>query len=290
MEGKKLWLIIWMVLFAMCSVGCSANSIVKSLIDSELSGPINGEIKKQYQLDGMQVKLDISLDDEMLVDYTTHTITFFPSNSQISVVTVSDAGFQRDLTLFSGSAEGKLTYRYMENGVERDFSDYGRTWWEQILPSIFRETGYDYRQRIRQIVEKSGTSAALSDTNQVVSDMVCSLYLRELVNHYSLTDKEYETTLLISENIKSDSNHADFLSAFVRSDAFSEHLTFLLKTATDNIQSSYELARVLEQVIRSPKINKEEKKNVLNAAAFISSKSEKQRILRLLSAVQDDND
>jgi len=271
-----------MILLAILPSGCSSLSAFQRLVDHKLDSPLVGEVQKRYALDDMQVSLDLSLKSEVIVDYSENRITSFPPRSHFAVRTRDSSGFTKELSIVS-SASGSFSRDYSENSIKQDFDQNASLWWRKVLPSIYRETGFDYNNRIQHIVSSGGTSSALSEASLIHSDMVMALYLRVLVKDYYLTFGEYEQAIQISEKIDSDSNYADFLEALVSSKAPDELIPVILSSASHKISSSSELARVIIQVIRKRELDDELKERVLVSANAIASSKERKRVINLLN-------
>lgn len=262
-------------------VGCSVTNIMQGLTENRLNGPIKGNIDKCYTLSDMKVCLYASLEGDMVVDYSTNEITKFPAKSFFKISSLSDSGNSHRFIIDSSSS-GTFSKSYFENGVRKEFHDNAKVWWKKISPSIYRETGFDFRRRLNFVVSETSIQSAISEIRLIQSDMVASLYMRELMTNYALSLKEFETLLLISERIGSDSDHAQFLQSFILSDASNDLMAGVVAIARMNISSSKELSSVLQYVMkyREPQANIEAE--LLKTANAIASTKERQKVKHML--------
>lgn len=182
--------------------------------------------------------------------------------------------------------DGRPVYEYRVGRKERPFDEKAQQWLAAALKKGLVELGIDADRRVKRIYERSGTAGVLKLTGGIDSDYSKSIHYREFFALKDLNGRETEDALRqAAEEVDSDYELARVLAAYV--DRFLVtgygHDGFL--RCMSAIDSDYEKARVLKTALARPNLNAEGLSVIWEAAKRIDSDYETARVL---SAVDPD--
>ena len=176
---------------------------------------------------------------------------------------------------------GGLQYVYKVNGKQQPFEGEARTWFAQFLLALERSTGFAADARVPALLAKGGPNAVLDEINNLQGDYVRGIYFRKLLEQPNLPSPVVQRVIKqAGEQINSDYEMARVLMTVGKQyDLPDEASRTAFLTAANKLNSDYEHSRVLIELLRRPNISKENVAMALNSAASIKSDYEKSRIL-----------
>jgi beta-lactamase regulating signal transducer with metallopeptidase domain len=176
---------------------------------------------------------------------------------------------------------GGLQYVYKINGKQQPFEGDAKTWFAQFLLALERTTGIAADTRVPALLAKGGPTAVLDEISNLQSDYVRGIYFRKLLEQPNLPSPVVQRVIKqASEQIHSDYELARVLMTVGKQyDLPDEASRTAFLTAAGKLKSDYEHSRVLIELLRRPNISKENVAMALNSASTIKSDYEKSRIL-----------
>ncbi len=264
--------------------------------------------------------------DKITVDYEGK-ITL--ADNDKSIAAISDFGYFRfkknsHEIYIKAEAGGKLTYTYYVRGKKKSYEPEGRTWFENELPQLIRESGFAAESRVARFYKQGGTSAVLDEIKQLEKDYAQYKYFKYLLRNHPVKNTELTNVVnLIGTEIKSDyykgkilrNNHQKFLQnakttssyvkavANINSDyekskalrkALQQHLPDQLMAkvidASIGINSDYEKSKVLRSITSKRPLSKKALDKVLVSTISINSDYEKSKVLRSILVSNSLND
>ena len=274
-------LVIFIVALMVNLSGCASLSSFQSLIDDSLDGPMHGNLSKTYSSNEAKIILKASLDGKMITDEEKSEIVSFPKRSDFEISIFYPDNTNSQLIISRGNNE-LVTYEYRENGIQQTEQELANQFLKVWLPSVYRETGFDYKKRISYFTERCGNDCLFDEVQLISSDMVTGLYLREILHSQTLSEDHILQALLISKTIESDFDMANFFEQVIASPASEKAILELINIAMSEISSSAELSRTLSNVIENRAMTQLLYDAILTATSSINSQSEREKIRILL--------
>ena len=178
----------------------------------------------------------------------------------------------------SGSS---LQYVYKLNGTEQPFTGDAKTWFSQFLLALERSTGFSAVTRVPALLAKGGPNAVLDEINNLQGDYVRGVYFRRLLEQPGLPAPVVLRVIKqSSDQINSDYELARVLMTVSKQyDLPDEASRTAFLNASGKLKSDYEHSRVLIELLKRPNISKENVNMALKSAENIKSDYEKSRIL-----------
>jgi beta-lactamase regulating signal transducer with metallopeptidase domain len=178
------------------------------------------------------------------------------------------------------SASG-LQYVYKINGKQQPFEGEAKAWFAQFLLALERSTGFAADARVPALLAKGGPNAVLDEISNLQSDYVRGVYFRKLLEQPKLSSPVIQRVIKqAGEQINSDYEMARVLMTVSKQyDLADEASRTAFLTAANHLKSDYEHSRVLIELLRRPNISKENVAMALSSAGSIKSDYEKSRIL-----------
>ena len=175
-------------------------------------------------------------------------------DDETGIASISDGGFF-DLRTDDGDTRhrlmleadsGALTSRYWRDGDEQAFDADAQRWLTDIMPELFRQTGFDAERRTGRLLKKGGASAVINEIGQITSDRVARMYAAALSNQATLTSSELDELLAqVNAQIESDLEHRIALESLFSSQELSERNWNTGLKSVEQIQSDVEARMVL---------------------------------------------
>jgi len=191
-------------------------------------------------------------------------------------------GNRRTINL-EGESNGVIIREYFEGSKKRPFDPDGRNWMASVLPDIIRTTGIGANERVKKFYNKGGINALLNEISMLPTNYVKRIYYDASFKIPGL--KEGELVQLIEdagENINSSYELRRVLTnnsdAFINSD---KALAAVLNVAAD-ISSSYEQAKVYKHFLTETNLSSANKTLVIKNVREINSNYEKSGVLQAI--------
>ncbi len=280
MALKHIVSVAGMVLITACSPACTSMSGLQHAIDKSLTTPLTGRISKQFPLEDELVQLRADVKGELKTNDAESDFIQFPADSSLEFYTEQPA---KRLILRSADNAKGYTSEYLIDGQVKSFEPQGKRWLQALIPQLYRETGYEYKNRISRIMKSAGKEGVFTEISLIYSDMVTNLYIRSLISNYSMTDEDVERLLKLAESIESDYEMRVLCQTLLNNDLSEQNLMQLIRLAADHIQSSQELPLVLTEVLETKNVTSAMLNQLEEASMKISSKSEREKFLQLLN-------
>jgi beta-lactamase regulating signal transducer with metallopeptidase domain len=227
---------------------------------------------------GGNCNLDLHAEGEIKFNAEATEIQSISSGGQFEV------NLRQDDTLkqvkVTPSASG-LQYVYKVNGKQEPFEGEAKAWFAQFLLALERSTGFSADARVPALLAKGGPNAVLDEISNLQSDYVRGVYFRKLLEQPKLPAPVIQRVIKqAGEQINSDYEMARVLMTVSKQyDLPDEASRTAFLTAANKLKSDYEHSRVLIELLRRPNISKENVSMALNSAGTIQSDYEKSRIL-----------
>ena len=151
--------------------------------------------------------------------------------------------------IVQGNADGSTTHRFMVGSAERSVDAETRAWIGDTIQHLAR-SGFDAESRVARILTREGPSGVLDAIPLAASDFVRAKYFLLLFSQARLDPRTAERALRESATeIDSDYELARVLMAAPESVTIDEALAPAFLDATNAIGSDYEHARVLLRLL-----------------------------------------
>ncbi|HEY6273871.1 MAG TPA: M56 family metallopeptidase, partial [Terriglobales bacterium] len=167
------------------------------------------------------------------------------------------------------------------NGQQQPFDASAKAWFAGFLLSLERSTGFAADTRVPRLLAKGGPTAVLDEINNLTGDYVRGIYFRKLLEQPNLPAPVVVRIInQAGSQIESDYEMARVLMEVAKQyDLPDETSRTTFLKAAGNLKSDYEHSRVLIELLKRPNISAENVGMALNSAASIKSDYEKSRIL-----------
>ncbi|MEE8521972.1 MAG: M56 family metallopeptidase [Gemmatimonadota bacterium] len=234
-------------------------------------------VEARVRRDDCQLDIDISGDVEF-------------NDSETDVVRVSSRGrFEieekegresRRIRIDAGR-NGELERKWYVNGKEQPYDDEARRWLAEMLPTMFRVTGIQAKERALRIVSTQGVDGLLQEISFITSDHTASKYYGVLLTQPDLDAATYKRVVRqAGEEISSDHSLAMLLLTIAESDALDESAVQLAYVeSAGSISSDHEQGRVLKAILSRPNLSQQAADEMLQRATEISSDHELAKLL-----------
>ncbi|MCB1583236.1 MAG: M56 family metallopeptidase [Xanthomonadales bacterium] len=229
--------------------------------------------------DNRSFKLKAKLSGEIKFNHDESQIVAFPANSKFDL-TEEVKGEERRLVIKSIRGNDMPEYVYYENGDKKTYDDNAQKWLARIIPEIMRITGFNAKERVKRIHAKGGNPAVLEEIGLIDSDYVRRTYFGHLFKLDQLDDTDMNSTLKLAAEIKSDFELSHVLSAMVATQQIQdEQQWFNYLQATHTIQSDFELAKTMMNVMEYLPESTQVNESFFKAVQTIQSDFEMAKVL-----------
>ncbi len=232
-----------------------------------------------YSDDNRSLKIKAKLTGAMQFNNDESRIIEFPANSKFDL-TEDDGQMERRLVVKSGGSGGDPEYTYYEDGSKKTYDAGAQAWFAAAIPKVMRATGLNAKARVSRIQANGGDTAVLDEIALIDSDYVKKSYFKHLFALSQLSRDDMSHALELANHIESDFELSNVLSTMVETQNIQGESQWAeYMQATNTIQSDFEMAKtminVLDQLPQSPKINE----SYFDAAATIQSDFEMAKVL-----------
>jgi hypothetical protein len=166
-------------------------------------------------------------------------------------------GGERQLKVTAGT-DGRLNYAYFIEGKAREFDAEAQAWLSRILLNLVRNSDYAAEQRVKWLYEQRGISGVLNEISLLKSSPVKRAYFQRLIETAQL-DSNAVTRIFgqVTRDLDSDYERARLLSDIVGKLATHSELRSAFFKALSTVDSDFERRRVLTSVVNLENTNKE---------------------------------
>ena len=245
-------------------------------VDGELT-----EMSVSHSQNGKQLKLKAKLKGEIELNADESAIVSFPANSRFDL-THSDGGIKQRILIESapGVNAENAAYTYWYDGDKRSFDARARQWLAEVLPMVWRQTGIQAEARVKRIHGHRGNEGVLAEVALIDSDFVRKSYLTHLFAYAELNDSDLKRAMQLAGEIGSDFELSHVLSALVATQNLSSEALWLAYfEATDSIDSDFEMAKTMLNVLPELPASEAINQAYFKAAESIGSDFEMSKVL-----------
>lgn len=238
----------------------------------------NGDKRWNATWSGNNCSLDLNAEGEVKFNAEATAIQSISSGGFFEVNLRQDDSLKQVKVTPSA---GGLQYVYKINGKQQPFEGEAKAWFSQFLLELERSTGFAADVRVPGLLAKGGPNAVLDEISNLQSDYVRGVYFRKLLEQPKLPSPVVQRVIKkAGEQINSDYEMARVLMTVSKQyDLPDEASRTAFLTAANKLKSDYEHSRVLIELLRRPNISKENVSMALNSAGSLKSDYEKSRIL-----------
>lgn len=239
----------------------------------------NGD-KYQYSSKRGSNKLDIEYDG---------TVEF--TDDDKSIKSISRGGYlrirktsfgNRRQVLAEPNSNGTVDYEFYEGRRKVEFDNEAKEWLADVLLEVIRTTGIGAEGRVKRFYAKGGLQAVLDEVEDIRSDFVSSIYLREVLGMKDLTDSqlvklaEYVPRALESDHYITEV-FKDYGDLFFKND----ETTTAFLSSMKRMDSDHYISIILKRALRED-LNDEAMVKVLDAAEIMDSDHYKTELFKEL--------
>jgi beta-lactamase regulating signal transducer with metallopeptidase domain len=175
---------------------------------------------------------------------------------------------------------GQIERKYWVDGESTVWNDSAREWFGAFLLETDRRSALLAGQRFPRLMKAGGTNAVLSEIALMPSDYAKSVYYRLLMKSDAGPEDLRKAIAQAGKEVQSDYELARILSEAAERNALNDPATrSAFMAAADGLESDYEHARVLMMLVERPKLDPELAVAALQSTARISSDYECARLL-----------
>ena len=178
----------------------------------------------------------------------------------------------------SGGSQGEPIFDYLVNGEPRSEAE-ARQWIAELLPAVFRRSGFFAEERVSKILETQGVGGVLKELDLLATDYVVRVYVQELLDQATLSPPEMSSLLNRVSSIESDYELAEILSSLEPGDLVDPAVRLDLIRTARSIESDYELRRVVSGILDQKGLSEEAIEGLLVLAGQIESDYELAEVL-----------
>lgn len=185
------------------------------------------------------------------------------------------------------NSDGTINYEFYEGRKKVEYDDEAKEWLADALLQVIRTTGIGAEGRVKRFYDKDGLTGVLNEVDDIRSDFVSSIYLREVLGKKGLTDAEL---VKLAEYVPSelDSDHyitevfKDYGDLFFKTEA----TTSAFLSSMRRMDSDHYVSVILKRALRED-LNDESVVKVLEAAQIMGSDHYKSEVLKGLLRRKD---
>lgn len=234
------------------------------------------QLQARWSADDCSVSLEIRGDVRFSPE--EDAIAYMGPNSYFSL-DARIGGERRELEA-EPDGSGRPDYTYRVDGDERPFDAQARSWLADLVPQLYRETGYDAEARVERLLAEGGVPAVLEEVGRIESDYVTRLYLGYLIEHGDLSTAQFaEVIALAGRRVDSDYELAELLIHVARTEGLSPAIRDTYLDATATLDSDYEHRRVLAVLLEQPDLEPALVDAVIASSIRIDSDYERAELL-----------
>ncbi|MBV1911913.1 MAG: M56 family metallopeptidase [Kangiellaceae bacterium] len=198
--------------------------------------------------DGVKTKMEVKLQGGIEFNDAETAIVKFPADSYLDI-SIEERGEDEQRILIERDGNDDVEYTYYLDGDKRPFDSEAKEWFASALPTIFRQTGLNAKERVARIKKNGGDQAVLEEVTFIKSDFVQGVYMKELFAISQLSEDDFSEAMTLTENIQSDFEISNVLSEAVSTQSLSNEKWAQLFKSSMTIQSDFELSGLLKKTV-----------------------------------------
>lgn len=230
-------------------------------------------------------KLDIEYDGKIEFADDDKSIKSISRGGYLKIRKTS-FGNRREV-LAEPNSDGTINYEFHEGRKKLEYDNEAKEWLADVLLQVIRTTGIGAEGRVKRFYDKGGLTEVLNEVDDIRSDFVSSIYLREVLGKEGLTDSEL---VKLAEYVPSelDSDHyitevfKDYGDLFFKTEA----TTTAFLSSMRRMDSDHYVSIILKRALRED-LNDESVVKVLEAAEIMDSDHYKSTVLKGLLKRKD---
>lgn len=241
-----------------------------------ISSSRNGDRYRFTQKRGSN-KLDIEYDGKIEFAEDDKSIESISRGGYLRI-RKSSFGNRREVLAEAGSG-GTVEYQFWSGRRRVDDDAEAREWLADVLVEVIRTTGIGAEGRVKRFYEKGGLDGVLEEVDDIRSDFVSSIYLREVLG-MGLSDKELvKVAGYVPRELDSDHYITEVFKDY--GDLFfkNEEATSAFLTSIRRMDSDHYKSIILKRALRED-LNDEMVVKVLDASNIMDSDHYKTTIYR----------
>ncbi len=244
--------------------------------DSVVDGSLNGHDMTSVSLSDDEHKFSAKIDGKVQITVDETDVASLSAGGTAKFEETR-AGTTRRIEL--ASRADKLERRYFINGAEQPYDDNARQFMAAATLELVR-SGVGAEARIKRLYASGGAKGVLDEIDQIHSDFVRGVYLKQLTDMGKLAPGELDRALQIAGAMESDYSRREALSALFDTQALdaATQVTFLQQSL--NFSSDYERAELLVNAEPHLANTPEVRQAWLDAALGVKSDYERRRTLQ----------
>jgi hypothetical protein len=192
-------------------------------------------------------------------------------------------GGRRSLRIVAGRS-GAPDWTWEVDGVERPADAAARAWLAEMIPTLFRTTGYQSEERTRRILARGGVDAVFTEIGLLGGDHVRRRYFIALLEATALGRQQLVRWIgLAGDTISSDYELASVLAHVPTGSLAAPDLQTAFVEAARTIDSDYEMRRTLTPLAENPATSPQVLDVIVELAADLESDYEMATLLTALA-------
>lgn len=218
---------------------------------------------------------NINYDGEVKFNNDLTDISFISPGGFVHISKTS-FGNKRRVEL-KGMEGGEIRREYFNGGREKPYEPEGRQFLEEVLPDILRSTRIGAEDRVARIYKENGVNGLLEEFGQIDSDYVLAYYYELAFDLDNLSARDQQKLLRSAgEQLDSDFELARLLTSIGSGMLEDEATEQAFLDAVTNMDSDFEIARVMREMIKEYDLSDKRMVQILDG---MDSDFEKSRIL-----------
>jgi beta-lactamase regulating signal transducer with metallopeptidase domain len=184
---------------------------------------------------------------------------------------------------------GNLTKTYSVGGSAKPLDSDGRSWLDNVLPQMIRDSAIGAGPRVARILRQGGPQSVITEIGLIHSDASKRIYLEQLFAQATLNTEQLMEAAKLIRGISSDGDKAQVLLA-VDGKYFISELRPYLFEAVESISSDGDKRRVLSDIVQKDAGSVDSLVSAARVAKHISSDGDKAEVLiEMAHSYRDDS-
>ena len=206
---------------------------------------VDGGVSRMHIQDGRE-KLRVKTQGTVELDAEESTVLAVDEGAFLEIESRLPGSRQR-LEVVRGE-DGQPSFSYFVGRKERPMDVDGQAWMAEVLPRIYRLSGWDAERRIERIRSRGGLEAVLTEVEAIGRDHVQGIYLEHLVEGDFLEQGELVRVVEVAgQELNSDHTLARLLADLPPGALEDVELAEAFADACKTLGSDFELRQLLTQ-------------------------------------------
>jgi beta-lactamase regulating signal transducer with metallopeptidase domain len=226
------------------------------------------ELQVKISKDDCELEIDLSGEITFSADETD--IVALSSGGELEIEEKEGRSSRRIKIEADGS--GNLERRWWVDGREQAYDDEARAWLGDMILVLFRRVGYQATERAERILARDGVDGLLQEISYISSDHTAGRYFAVLLSQGDLDPETVRRVVRqAGEDIQSDYELARLLIEVAENQPLDESVQIAYLEAAGSIDSDYEQRRVLSAILKRENLSPQVGRSMLQASSDISS-------------------